>query len=321
MSLALVVAVLAGTIALLATRGSTPEPRFRESVGLVVARERPFSVSRPTSDIPAVMVLLHARSLLRNPVYAMRADVGSVMELAFERASSSASLAPALVIGSTVVARGSGAIWTFPATMDGPLSVLGTGSDVIASRTPGRVWIVEEDDPASVLREVTLEGEETSPRRTLPRGTEPLEAVEGGILIGRRWQGNRSFRVWDPESGATRTLGLGADANYLDAAGRLVAWLEQGREPWKLHILDLATGRDRVLPPPSEIDGMYIDEASFSPDGARIAIGFRPEGSEPSTRVAIVDVDDGSAFVIDGPMAVYVDCWPCIAWTLDGDRI
>ncbi|MGH9067034.1 MAG: hypothetical protein ACRD0J_06050, partial [Acidimicrobiales bacterium] len=102
----------------------------------------------------------------------------------------------------------------------------------------------------------------TTTTSTLPPGGSSGQPAGAGV---------KGLTLWDPATGQTRLLELGA-AFPMAAAGQTLAWVDLGGRP-NLHLTDVATGRTRtVAQPTGVIPGVPGDAAAFSPDGAYLAL-------------------------------------------------
>jgi hypothetical protein len=205
---------------------------------------------------------------------------------------------------------------------------LGPASYALASARPGRVWLVEETgDPDRWfrVREVALGGTRTAPlapRGTLPLGSRPVAATPGGLVVHLVGSAE-GLAVWDPGTGRLERrlavgapLAAGATLAVVAARGRAVAWVEEGT----LHLGDLATGRDRVVPPPTGTDG-FAAPGAFSPDGRTLAAVTRG-GFSTRPALALVAVDRAAAVRVAGSDGALSDrCSPCLAWAPAGDWV
>jgi hypothetical protein len=209
-----------------------------------------------------------------------------------------------------------------------PAVPLGPASYALASARPGRVWLVEETgDPHrwSRVREVALgrtgalvEGAlgGAAARGTLPLGRRPVAGAPGGLLVHVAGAVG-GLAIWNPRTGRLeRRLAARTPLTVVAARGQAVAWVERSA----LHLGDLATGRDQMVPPPPGTDG-FAAPGVFSPDGRTLAavtsVGF-------STRpaLALVDTARASAVRVAGSDGALSDrCSPCLAWSPAGDWV
>jgi hypothetical protein len=252
--------------------------------------------------------------------------------------------------GMVVAARG-GVAYAASARPGWPATRLGPASYALASATPGRVWLVEETgDPARWfrLREVDLArlaaagamaadrsvgaasragtahfgsprpsaSRSPAARGVLALGQRPVAAAPGGLLVHVVGAGG-GLAVWDPRTGKLgRRLTAGATLAAVAARGRAVAWVEGS----VLHLGDLATGRDRVVPAPPGTDG-FAAPGAFSPDGRTLAAVTR-SGFSTRPALALVAVARAAAVRVAGSDGALSDrCAPCLAWAPAGDWV
>jgi hypothetical protein len=202
-----------------------------------------------------------------------------------------------------------------------PATQLGPASYALASPRPGRVWLIEETgDPDRWfrLREVDLGRGAAGrvARGMLPLGQRPVAGVAGGLLVHVVGDGG-GLAVWDPRTGRLgRRLVAGATLTAVAARGHSVAWVEGAA----LHLGDLATGRDRVVPPPPGTDG-FAAPGAFSPAGRTLAAVTR-SGFSTRPALALVTVDRAAAVRVTGSDGALSDrCSPCLAWAPAGDWV
>jgi len=207
---------------------------------------------------------------------------------------------------------------------------LGQASDVLPSSHPDRVWLVSQvtltPDETYVLREVDLSTRRQLRRWTLPYDAEPVAVMPQGVVV-RNLQND--FELRDP-SGRRSPLLLGFNLTLIDVHASLLAYLDlDGR---MLHLLDLASGRHRVLSvpagarswfglgPPLPGTGCCMQLGAFSPDGGRLAVYTELTGPG-ALGVTMVDVAAGRASLLEGSGgAAPVACQPCQGWSRSGGR-
>jgi hypothetical protein len=242
--------------------------------------------------------------------------------------------------GVVVAVRG-GAAYAAPGRPGRPATPLGPASYAVASASPARVWLVEETgDPERWfrLREVDLgrslpggagavarPAGSASPgsvpsasitRGVLPLGRRPVAAAPGGLLVHEVGTGG-GLAVWDPRTGRLgRRLPAAATLTAVAAHGHVVAWVDGAA----LHLGDLASGRDRVVPPPPGTDG-FAAPGAFSPDGRTLAAVTR-SGFSTRPALALVAVDRAAAVRVTGSDGALSDrCSPCLVWAPAGDWV
>jgi hypothetical protein len=223
--------------------------------------------------------------------------------------------------GAVVAVRG-GFAYAAPQRPGRPATWLGPAAYALASARPGRVWLVEQTgDPDRWfrVREVALGGPAGRPRvvarGTLALGRRPVAGVPGGLLLTLLGPGG-GLAVWDQASGRVRPRLAAARPLVLGASGHTVAWVE-GPD---LHLGDLASGRDRVVPPPLGSDG-FAPAGAFSPDG-RILAAVTRVGFSTRPALALVAVDWALAMRIAGSEGALADrCSPCLTWAPAGNWV
>jgi hypothetical protein len=294
-----------------ATSGGGPAPA--RSVAAEVAT-RPAPLAEATG---ASLILAGDGGLLRVDL-----DRGRVRRVLLPPGAAEADNGLVERDGMVVAVRG-GVAFVAPVRSGRPATPLGPASYALASAAPGRVWLVTETgDPERWfrLRELDLGG---SPARgavpargVLPLDRRPVAGVPGGLLVHEIGPGS-GLAVWNPRTGRLgRQLVTAPTLTGVAAQGRAVAWVEYST----LHLGDLVTGRDRVVPPPPGTDG-FASPGAFSPDGRTLAAVTRP-GFSTRPALALVAVDRAAAVRVAGSEGALSDrCSPCLAWAPAGDWV
>ena len=230
--------------------------------------------------------------------------------------------------GGIVVAVRGGMAYATSGRPGRPAVRLGPASYALASARPGRVWLVEETgDPHRWFRarEVAL-GRTGSlvggaiggaaARGTLPLGQRPVAGAPGGLLVHVAGTVG-GLAAWNPRTGRLeRRLAAPTPLTVVAARGQAVAWVERSA----LHLGDLATGRDRMVPPPPGTEG-FAAPGMFSPDG-RILAAVTSVGFSTRPGLALVDTARASAVRVAGSDGALSDrCSPCLAWSPAGDWV
>jgi hypothetical protein len=230
--------------------------------------------------------------------------------------------------GGIVVAVRGGMAYATSGRPGRPAVRLGPASYALASARPGRVWLVEETgDPHRWFRarEVAL-GRTGSlvggalggaaARGTLPLGQRPVAGAPGGLLVHVAGAVG-GLAAWNPRTGRLeRRLAAPTPLTVVAARGQAVAWVERSA----LHLGDLATGRDRMVPPPPGTEG-FAAPGMFSPDG-RILAAVTSVGFSTRPGLALVDTAQASAVRVAGSDGALSDrCSPCLAWSPAGDWV
>jgi hypothetical protein len=217
--------------------------------------------------------------------------------------------------------------WAAPAGRAAPLRPLGRALTALPALADDRVWLVDAhyEGPESQLYElveVGLGDGRTHTRWTLPYQAAPVAVLPSGVLA-RDPEDN--LQVVAPGSGRVRAR-LARAATFIDARDGRVAWVE-GRD---LHVRDLASGADTVVPPPPGSPDWYAiggpvprvaccyGLGAFDRDGRRLAVYTRLAGPG-APGVAVVDLARGSAALLPGSEdATPTGCLPCLGWASNG---
>jgi len=229
--------------------------------------------------------------------------------------------------GGVVVAVRGGMAYATSGRPGRPAVRLGPASYALASARPGRVWLVEETgNPHRWFRarEVALgrtgslvEGAlGGAARGTLPLGQRPVAGAPGGLLVHVTGAVG-GLAIWNPRTARLeRRLAARTPLTVVAVRGQVVAWVEQSA----LHLGDLATGRDRAVPPPPGADG-FAAPGVFSPDGRTLA-AVTSVGLSTRPALALVDTARASAVRVAGSDGALSDrCSPCLAWSPTGDWV
>jgi hypothetical protein len=216
--------------------------------------------------------------------------------------------------------------WAVPAGRTRPQRPLGRALAAMPALAEDRVWLVTMRFGAPQqqydLVEVGLADGRTHTRWTLPYQAAPVAVLPSGLLA-RDFDDN--LVVVEPGSGRVRDV-LARSATLVDARGGRVAWVD-GRD---LHVRDLATGTETVVPPPPGSRSWHALEGAtasagccyvlgaFSPDGRRLAV-YAPLAGPGALGLAVVDlVRGGTALVPGSAGATPTGCLPCLAWASNG---
>jgi hypothetical protein len=217
--------------------------------------------------------------------------------------------------------------WAAPAGQAAPLRPLGRALAVLPALVDDRVWLVDAhyggpEAQLFELVEVGLADGRTHTRWTLPYQAAPFAVLPSGVLA-RDPEDN--LQVVAPGTGQVRTV-LARAATFIDARGSRVAWVA-GRD---LHVRDLATGTDTVVPPPPGSPDWYAlggpvprvaccyGLGAFDPDGRTLAVYARLAGPG-APGLAVVDLVRGSARLLAGSEdATPTGCLPCLGWASNG---
>ncbi len=230
--------------------------------------------------------------------------------------------------GSSTVLVANRRAWAVPAGRVGPRRSLGGAAIALPALGDDRVWLVDARYGASgqqryLLVEVGLADGRAHTRWTLPYQAVPVAVLPSGLLARDL---EDDLEVVEPGSGRVRAI-LARTARFVDAHGSQVAWLA-GRD---LHVRDLATGAETVVPPPPGSPAWYTRDGglvpspdccyglgAFAPDGRTLAVYARLAGPG-APGLAVVDLDRGRAALLRGSEgATPTGCRPCLAWASNG---
>ena len=287
----------------------------------------PGSLTRATAPAPADLSVLRGNLLYMGGRQPLLVDpaTGTITSLAAPGAGRIRILRQGAFI---VMFARDGEVAVQPASGSSRPRPVGQASDVLPSPVPGRVWLVTQQvqtpDQTFVLRELDLSSRRSLRHWTLPYDAEPVAVVPRGVVV-RNLQNDLEVR--DP-SGRRKPLRLGFDLTLIDVYQDRLAYLdEDGR---MLHLLDLASGRHRVLStpigarswfalgPPLPGTGCCLQLGAFSPDGGRLAVFTELSGPD-ALGLTMVDVAAGKASLLDGSAgATPVACQPCLGWSRSG---
>lgn len=225
--------------------------------------------------------------------------------------------------GHRLVFWGGDTIYSIDLALESPPQELGRADPFmtfIPSAHPNRVWLIAQPNAVEAVREVTADGRVTVPDVRPPHGRAPVGSV-GDYLV---FDSGRGTWLWDP---ATREVRLRFPASFAAGAthGHLLSRCGEDGDP--LHLTDVETRRDDVIPLPADAVSFDCFDAAFSPDGDTLAVPiFLERGrshqradSEPRTALALVEVERRSVSIVRGTRLRrgYV----FVAWSSSGDSV
>jgi hypothetical protein len=320
-SVVLLVAALMGLVAVRwAVTGGPARPMAPPSSGTVVTERVPVQAPADLAALRGNLLYMGGRQpLLVDPAS------GTISPLAAPGAGRIRVLRQG---GFIVLLARDGLATVQPANGASRSRPIGQGSDVLPSSHPDRVWLVSQEalapDQTFALREIDLPTRRPLRRWTMPYNAEPVAVVPQGVVVRDL---HNDFVVRDPYR-RRAPLRLGFDLTFLDVHASLLAYLADGR----LHLRDLASGRDRVvaapagarswfaLGPPLPGTGCCLQFGAFSPDTSRLAV-FTELAGQDAPGLTIVDVATGRARLLRGSEgATPVACQPCLGWSRSGWR-
>jgi hypothetical protein len=204
----------------------------------------------------------------------------------------------------------------------------------IPSAVPDRIWvgILDPDSPETerrlvAVREVAVDGQVTVGDVRPPGGRWPVAATSSALAFQSQGsgQGGDQLELWNPRTGKVlrRLPGEFPVASH----GDLLAWCRQSCA--RLQVTNVATGKEIQVRPPAGAFGFAPYQGVFSPDGKLLAVPVRsdsaPTTQDPKWRLALVDVEKGTATLVQGPTLqgyVFVDWSPAgtTVFITGGDR-
>lgn len=176
---------------------------------------------------------------------------------------------------------------------DKPPSLLEPSEFFIPSAVADRVWLVnrggDDQDTGFELREVDLNGNQTESARA-PAGW-PTAAIADGIVLQAD---DGSLVVWDPGTDEVRSRFPGA--SLVAAAANVVAWCTSPCS--SLHLTDIGTGEERVVPAPEGTTSFMENEGAFSPDAQTLAVPATIAASDEPAALALIDAGSDDARLV-----------------------
>jgi hypothetical protein len=317
-SVLLVVAVLAGLVVVRWAATGGPSRSLAPSTPIMAPARPDRGPARTITVPPRTRLSLGGRQ----PIVVDPAS-GTVTRLPFNPRSRTVLFRQ----GTHTVLVSNERAWAAPAGRAAPLRPLGRALTVLPALVDDRVWLVDAryggpEAQLYELVEVGLADGRTHTRWTLPYQAAPVAVLPSGVLA-RDPEDN--LQVVAPGSGRVRAV-LARAATFIDARGSQVAWVV-GRD---LHVRDLATGTDTVVPPPPGSPDWYalggpIPRAAccyglgaFDPAGRKLAVYTRLAGPG-APGLAVVDLVRGSARLLPGSEdATPTGCLPCLGWASNG---
>jgi hypothetical protein len=222
-----------------------------------------------------------------------------------------------------------------PAAAAQPRTLVRDSWIFIPSAAPDRIWVgildpksPETERRLAAVREVAVDGRATVGDVRPPEGRWPVAATSSALAFqshGSGPGGLDQLELWNPRTGKVlrRLPGEFPVASH----GDRLAWCRQRCA--RLHVTNVATGEDVEVRPPAGAFGFAPYQGVFSPDGKLIAVPVRsdsaPTTQDPKWRLALVDVEEGTATLVQGPTLqgyVFVDWSPAgtTVFITGGDR-
>ena len=165
----------------------------------------------------------------------------------------------------------------------GAVRALGPADRLIRAVNPGQLWLVRDQDqaPATVqLACVPGPGVACSAfpaPRQVPAGMRPVASLAGGLLlVAARPDVMAPAEMWDPFADRVVFRFPAAFGDVIDTHLNVVVWRSggpgvcTGGVQCPLHITDVGSGQDQLIPAPPGSSG-YMGGGALSPDGSYLA--------------------------------------------------
>lgn len=195
----------------------------------------------------------------------------------------------------------------------------------IPSAAPDRVWVgildpksPETERRLAAVREVAVDGRVTVRDVRPPGGRWPVAATSSALAFESHGSGpgGDELELWNPLTGKVlrRLPGEYPVASH----GDLLAWCRQSCA--RLHVTDVATGKEVQVRPPAGATGFAPEKGVFSPDGKLLAVPVRtgPRPTAARWQLALVDLAAATATPVTGTAvqdSVFVD------WSASGETV
>jgi len=226
-------------------------------------------------------------------------------------------------VGDRLLLPGGGALLAAPLDLSSPPEVVAPALVFVPSAKPDRVWTISVWQPGNVgpytLTEVDVDGTPTAgPAQAPDEAGWPIVGTDIGLVLSVPM--TEEAIVWDPGTGQVIRRIPGVDAFQGNGWGTasLFAWVGPcGDGPPRcdtLHVLDLGTGQQRTIGPPSGTTG-FVPDGAVAPDGRSLALFTT--GDDGGQRLVLVDLIDGSARAVPGSEAGGSG----VGWAVDGSTV
>jgi hypothetical protein len=185
---------------------------------------------------------------------------------------------------------------------------LGTADQVAPAARPGAVWLTtyvpgaDTRTAAGTAREISVGGAPLQRQRRLPAGYVIDQATSRGLLLAPVSQqpGATTERLWQSGSAqVSRTF-----AGVIAVSAQEVAWMPRCAPTCRIHVLNLATGRDALV---ALRPGSSAASAAFSPDGDFLALqvisGSGGDGGGSAMELEVAAAATGRLTTVPGASA------------------
>jgi hypothetical protein len=202
---------------------------------------------------------------------------------------------------------------------------VGTADKVAPAATAGALWLTsyppgaDLSTAAGTAQEVSVTGASLGRQLRLPAGYAIDQATGRGLLLasGTQRRGATAYALWDPATAqVSRTF-----EGVIAASGSEIAWTPRCAGQCRVHVLDLATGRDTVIGMPR---ASSVANGVFSPDGDFLALqlssGSGGDGGALAMQLEVASVASGRLTVVPGTGASS-DALEGFGWPAGGDNL
>ncbi len=202
---------------------------------------------------------------------------------------------------------------------------VGTADKVAPAATAGALWLTsyppgaDLSTAAGTAQEVSVTGASLGRQLRLPAGYAIDQATDRGLLLasGIQRRGATAYALWDPAAAQVSRIFEGVIA----ASATEIAWTPRCAGPCRVHVLDLATGRDTVIGMPR---ASSVANGVFSPDGDFLALqlssGSGGDGGALAMQLEVASVASGRLTVVPGTGASS-DALDGFGWPAGGDSL
>jgi len=183
-------------------------------------------------------------------------------------------------------------------------SRLGAADFVAPAAATGAVWLISYHAGAAMpatrgtAQEVSVSGAALGPRRRLPRGYVIDQGTASSLLlVSAPGTAAVRYQFWDP--GTRRVSRRFPD--LIAVSSSAIAWAPTCTARCSVQVLNLGSGRDRVIPLPGRSQAYA---GAFSPDGRLLALQVTARvgasGRIEATRLVVAAVADGRLTAVPG---------------------
>ena len=226
-------------------------------------------------------------------------------------------------IGNRLLLPGGGLLLAAPLDLSSPPVAVAPALVFVPAAKPDRVWTISAWQPGNggpyTLTEVDVDGTPTAgPAQAPAEAGWPIVGTDVGLVLSVPT--TEEAIVWDPSTGQVirRIPGVAAFPGNGWGAADLFAWVGPcGAGPPRcdtLHAVDVGTGQQRNVEPPSGTTG-FVPDGAVAPDGRSLALFAT--GDDGGQRLVLVDLIDGSARAVPGSEAGGSG----VGWSVDGSTV